>query len=220
MSAGPADPAPEPTTTANTSQSDPDDDLYEDTTKARPAHTGARNTPNAIGAQGSLQQVWEEGAFDSAHSTQHCFRKRQKERRINGITQERHFDHVQERTPRRGLGQPKGQGPYKHPDLGGRQQAKPGSSKPFYILKPAPAQRPANITEDKRPPGKTPTHEDLDEEGSEVANPKEERNKRVLIYLSKAKAPPSGSAKGWKDEMRRRITQTVEKELGIKTTIQ
>ena len=41
----------------------------------------------------------------------------------------------------------------------------------------------------------------------------------MLIYLSKIKLPPSGAAKWWKDEMRRRVTQTVEKEMGMRVTV-
>ena len=69
-------------------------------------------------------------------------------------------------------------------------------------------------TEDSSPKGKTFTNKDLDKEGSprmEAGSPEEEGNKTVLIYVSKVKAPPLGEAKWCKNEVRRKITQTIEK---------
>ena len=101
---------------------------------------------------------------------------------------------------------------------------------PFYRAKPAPAQgprreykqAPPGMTEDNRPPGRKLGQWDPHEEGSarmEVADPEKEGNKRVMIYLSKVKAPPLGAVKWWKDEMRRKVTQTIERELGVRATV-
>ena len=73
----------------------------------------------------------------------------------------------------------------------------------------------------KRPPGRMLGW--IPEEGGSArlqpANSEKAGNKRVLIYLSKVKAPPTGEAKWWKNEMRRKITQVVEKELGVRVTV-
>ena len=109
--------------------------------------------------------------------------------------------------------------------MGGRQPAKPGSHIPFYALKPAPTQKPAQVaekTEDNRPKGKIEINKSLDKAGSariEIEDAEQEGNKRILIYLSKVKAPPIGEARWRKNEMRRKVSKTVEKELEIRTTV-
>ena len=88
------------------------------------------------------------------------------------MIQKRPFDEVRERTPPRGLGQPKGQGPRQPYGLVGRQPAKPGSLKLPHEAQPAPAQRPAKEykraekTENLRPKGKSFANKNLYEEGS------------------------------------------------------
>ena len=208
-------------TNTNAPHQHPDGGLYEGTSKARPARVitpepGTQKetvgkTP--VGPKGACHGCGKKG-----HSAQQFFRDTEKERRQNSIMQKRPFDQVQDRTPRRGLGQPKGQGPNQ---LRGQQPSKPGSSKPLYRAKPALFQQPAREYKqaskviDNRPPGRVFQGQTLDEARIGMESRKEIVNQRILIYLSKVKAPPRGVAKWWKDEMRRKITQTVEKEMGV-----
>ena len=98
----------------------PDND-DEDTSKARPARAitpvQAPPTQDTETQQGILAKAPQGpmgacyGCGRRGHSTQECFKKMERERGEKGIMQKRPFDEEQERTPRRGLGLPKGQGP-------------------------------------------------------------------------------------------------------------
>ena len=99
--------------TGGKTNTEPDEDLYEDTAKARPAraitpepgaHQAVSGAPK--GPKGACHGCGKKG-----HTTQECFEKKEKERERKGRPQVRVFDEVRERTPQRGLGQLKGKGP-------------------------------------------------------------------------------------------------------------
>lgn len=155
------------------------------------------------------------GCGKRGHATQECFAKREMERKEGGIPQIPVFDKTNERTPRRGLGQPKGKGPLEPQDRRGRV----GFYDPPTIRVCRPSERKeykqSEKVEDNRPPGrKLETWREGEEYGTgtmTVPKAESENRERYVIYLTKVKARPTGPSKFWKDQMRTFVTREVEK---------